>query len=471
MRMIRRDDELPVNMLYPHPDNPRKDIGDISELTESIKANGLFQSLTVIKDGKGLEAAHPGEDCDGYTVIIGHRRLAAAKAAGLEYVPCNVAEMTEQEQISTMLLENMQRNDLTVYEQAQGFQMMLDLGEDEQSIADKTGFSKKTVKHRLKLLELDPEEFKKSQEKGATLDDYIELEKIHDKDLKNKALKEIGTQNFQWKVQNAINEEKREINKAMWESYLSRKLERVEYTRDREFLSKYPIPRTSELTEERKEEIEKLIAIEQETSAKPEIYYMQDSNGYIYIVGKMKDKSAEQERQKKYDAQQELYRRRKERIEPIEKQAKELREKFIKDWDGGKKELELIVFEYLTSPYILNYSEVDYEELADRMGLKSIIESEEDEDEEHDEPYERLAKSPAYLEAVAKKPQKVMLYLLAGEYKGVNAVCCHDYFGNHVKNQKLVRWYNTLRRLGYRISDDEQALLDGTHECFKEGEE
>lgn len=262
MRMIRRDDELPVNMIYPHPDNPRKDIGDISELTESIKANGLFQSLTVIKDGKGLEAAHPGEDCDGYTVIIGHRRLAAAKAAGLEYVPCNVAEMTEQEQISTMLLENMQRNDLTVYEQAQGFQMMLDLGEDEQSIADKTGLSKKTVKHRLKLLELDPEKFKKSQEKGATLDDYIELEKIHDKDLKNKALKEIGTSNFQWKVQNAINEEKREVNKAAWESYLSRKLERVEYTRDREFLSKYPISQTSELTEERKEEIEKLIAIE-----------------------------------------------------------------------------------------------------------------------------------------------------------------------------------------------------------------
>ena len=105
--------------LKPHPKNPRKDVGDVTELAESIKANGIFQPLTVLS----------GDCIDGYTVVIGHRRLAAAKLAGLKKVPCNVAEMTEQEQISTMLLENMQRNDLTVYEQAQGFQMMLDMGD------------------------------------------------------------------------------------------------------------------------------------------------------------------------------------------------------------------------------------------------------------------------------------------------------------------------------------------------------
>ena len=61
-------------------------------------------------------------ESDGkYTVVIGHRRLAAAKLAGLTEVPCAVVEMTEQEQIATMLLENMQRSDLTVYEQAQRF--------------------------------------------------------------------------------------------------------------------------------------------------------------------------------------------------------------------------------------------------------------------------------------------------------------------------------------------------------------
>ena len=120
---------IEVEKLHPHPDNPRKEIGDVSELAESIKQNGIFQNLTVV----------PAED--GYTVIIGHRRLAAAKAAGLEKVPCVIADMAPKEQLQTMLLENMQRSDLTVYEQAQGFQLMLDMGSTVEEIAEKSGFS------------------------------------------------------------------------------------------------------------------------------------------------------------------------------------------------------------------------------------------------------------------------------------------------------------------------------------------
>lgn len=174
MNVIHRSILIPIDALKPHPDNPRKDVGDVAELAESIKANGIFQNLTVIPDG------------DSYMVVIGHRRLAAAKLAGLKELPCMVVEMDKKEQISTMLLENMQRNDLTVYEQAQGFQMMLDLGETESDIAEKTGFSKTTVRHRLKLLELDPEEFRKSQERQPSMADYIELEKLTDPKLKKK---------------------------------------------------------------------------------------------------------------------------------------------------------------------------------------------------------------------------------------------------------------------------------------------
>ena len=69
---------IPVAQLHPHPDNPRKDLGDITELTASIKANGVLQNLTVVP-----------RNTDGYTVIIGHRRLAAAKAAGLWSCPAS----------------------------------------------------------------------------------------------------------------------------------------------------------------------------------------------------------------------------------------------------------------------------------------------------------------------------------------------------------------------------------------------
>lgn len=109
---------IPVKKLWQHPDNPRKDLGDVTELAESIKVNGVLQNLTVVPLIGEITKKWDGES---YRVIIGHRRLAAAKLAGLEELPCVVVEMSEREQLSTMLTENMQRSDLTVYEQAQGF--------------------------------------------------------------------------------------------------------------------------------------------------------------------------------------------------------------------------------------------------------------------------------------------------------------------------------------------------------------
>lgn len=101
---------IPTYDLFPHPQNPRKELGDLEELVDSIKANGVLQNLTVVP-----------RDGGGYTVIIGHRRLEAARRAGLTELPCAVTYMTEEEQIRTMMIENMQRSDLTAIEQADGF--------------------------------------------------------------------------------------------------------------------------------------------------------------------------------------------------------------------------------------------------------------------------------------------------------------------------------------------------------------
>lgn len=137
---------ISIELVKVHPNNVRKTYNDIEELAESIKAKGILQNLTVVPDPQ-----EPGK----YLTVIGNRRLTAARMAGLETVPCIVSDMDEKEQTSVMLLENIQRSDLTVYEQAQGFQMMLDLGETEDTIAEKTGFSKKTVRHRLNIAKLD----------------------------------------------------------------------------------------------------------------------------------------------------------------------------------------------------------------------------------------------------------------------------------------------------------------------------
>ena len=110
---------IPIAALLPHPDNPRKDVGDISELTESIRKNGIMQNLTVIPT-HGV----PNEvEQTLYYVLIGNRRLAAAKEAlGVSGVdlPCKVVTgLSPAEQLSIMLEENMQREDLTPAEQAQ----------------------------------------------------------------------------------------------------------------------------------------------------------------------------------------------------------------------------------------------------------------------------------------------------------------------------------------------------------------
>lgn len=202
---------ISTEYIHPHPKNPRKDLGDLTELTESVKKKGVMQNLTVIP-GHWDEKQEWHEE--GYTLIIGHRRCLAAKMAGLKDVPCRIVDgMSKKDQVATMLEENMQRNYLTIWEQANGFQMMLDLGETEDSIAEKTGFSKTTVKHRLNIAKLNPkvlQEKEKDECFQLSLKDLYELEKIPDVKTRNKILKEAtSSNNLAQKARYAFTEMKR----------------------------------------------------------------------------------------------------------------------------------------------------------------------------------------------------------------------------------------------------------------------
>lgn len=223
---------IPVDQLYEHPDNPRKELGDLTELTESIKLNGVMQNLTVVPghrvtdadidaineeyvrthDATVLERYHEWMT-DGYTIIIGHRRAAAAKLAGLAEVPCVVSEMDYKTQIETMLTENMQRADLTIWEQAQGFQMMLDLGSTETQIAERTGFSKATVRKRVKIagLGIGKESFEQAEARGGTLDDFVRLEQINDDEVRQDLAEHIGTRDFEFLLNRQLREQKEHL--------------------------------------------------------------------------------------------------------------------------------------------------------------------------------------------------------------------------------------------------------------------
>ena len=145
-------ENLQVDDLHANPNNPRKQVGDIDELASSIRSQGIKQPLLVTPNGE--------MDFDGheqYRVVIGHRRLAAARQSGLSTVPAIVEEMDARREREIMLVENTQRSDLTPIEEADGYQGLLDLGVGVKEMAEKTGRSDRFVRRRLKIARIPQE--------------------------------------------------------------------------------------------------------------------------------------------------------------------------------------------------------------------------------------------------------------------------------------------------------------------------
>ena len=145
-------ENLQVDDLHANPNNPRKQVGDVDELASSIRSQGIKQPLLVTPTGE--------TDIDGhkqYRVVIGHRRLAAARQSGLSTVPAIVEEMDARREREIMLVENTQRSDLTPVEEADGYQGLLDLGMQVKEMAEKTGRSDRFVRRRLKIARIPQE--------------------------------------------------------------------------------------------------------------------------------------------------------------------------------------------------------------------------------------------------------------------------------------------------------------------------
>lgn len=134
-----------TSLIDPHPDNPRKNIGDVTDLAASIKTNGLLTPLSVVPNG------------ERYRVIAGHRRLAACKYAGIVAVPCFVLQLGPLQQLEAMVTENCQREQLTVLEEADAIQGMLDLGATTAGVAHRLGRSGDYVRDRAKAASIKTE--------------------------------------------------------------------------------------------------------------------------------------------------------------------------------------------------------------------------------------------------------------------------------------------------------------------------
>lgn len=436
---------IDISKIHHHPDNPRKDLGDLTELAESIKERGVLQNLTLVPiEGKE----------DEYYAVIGNRRLAASKLAGLTEVPAAIDTMDYKTQIATMLLENIQREDLTVYEQAQGFQMMIDLGETVHDISQKTGFSESTVRHRTKLLELDPEKFKKSTERGATLMDYVELEKIKDLELRNEVLQHVGTDNFKWKLRNAIDEEKSRIRKQALIAKLEKFAEQTDNSAGLKYINTYYFSQNED------------IEVPSDVDTVKHFFFV--GYGSITLYREQdRNKTEANNNSKEWEEKLRLRRERQSVLDEISNRAYMLRYDFVRNLSASviKKNLGIII-EMLVSRVIDDdYCSPDIEpkDYADFFDIK--LREEESEDDDPDEIYKTNLKT--IRDQVKEQPELhllAMTYLLLDssreKYYDWNNKCC--------ENESLDRVYELIESLGYKKSDEERALASGTHELFEE---
>lgn len=430
---------IAIEKLHPHPDNPRKVLGDIDELAESIKASGILQNLTVVP---------MNDDWTEFTVIIGHRRLAAAKQAGLTELPCAVVEMTEKEQLSTMLTENMQRSDLTVYEEAKGCQLLLDLGDTVAEVAEKTGFSESKIRRRVKLCELDEEAFKESQIRQPTLQDYDRLNQIKDIEVRNELLKSIGTNNFDNLLYSAVqkqeaDEEKEKIEKLCLEHGMIKAQKYREIPDNYEYTGIFAL--------------KNLIGKDFADGRKRYFYFAYGSNVYIYAeaLEKQEKNNAEEEKRK---LEEQRWDELEEQAEEIDERCEALRRGFMLDtnFNDNNKKQELVKF-------IVAQVATGAINKAHRFG--EVVENQDDENTDSYINEHWSDNSGRMLMAVA--------YALCQRTYGKLSFIYVDYNSKTISRKNSPdsnKFYALLCKLGYVMSDEEIQLRDGTHPIFTTGE-
>lgn len=429
--------------IEPHPDNPRKELGDLSELAASIRRQGILQNLTVV----------PSPDAsDKYRLVIGHRRFAAAALAGMDELPCVIDEkMSHAEQIAVMMSENMQRSGLTITERVGGVQMMMDLGMDTGAVADSTGISETSVRRYARLSVLPRVGMAKAERQGATLMQLIEISQIADDDLRTKALDAAGTAEY-----NAV------IYRARAER---QKADRLPPMRDKLNAFAVEIKNPSGWCWTANYHYSDADVLREIGAFKPE-----PGAGYGYLVGpyvvslyKRVDHNAADAKQQARHAAQERLAARRAREQALAGDFRGMRDQWITDEfaaRGHEDACMRFMLWVLARPEHLGQARVDgrfdYCMLPARQNgmLTNCI---------------KLA--PDEIDAIPAKDMLDALVLIAYDRISGSLPQMMDSAGRYIGNsaERAREFYDRLEALGYPVSAEERAWLDGTHECFKEG--
>ena len=210
MRLFKEHQKRLINVniqdISPNKNQPRKNFDEyeLYKLSESIKINGIIQPLTLRKTESG------------YLLIAGERRLKAAQMAGLKRVPCIVVNVNSETAAVYSIIENLQRADLTLFEQAEGINRLInDYGISQLEASERLGIAQSTLCNKLRILRLTQTERERITAARLTERHARALIRIEDEGTRKRALDKVIAENMSAKecedyIEEIVNPQKTE---------------------------------------------------------------------------------------------------------------------------------------------------------------------------------------------------------------------------------------------------------------------
>lgn len=180
--------EIRLDQIIPNPNQPRKhfDENSLEELAESIKQFGVIQPIVVRKI-----------DTELFELISGERRMRASIMAGKTTIPAVLTKISEQDSAVIAIIENIQRDDLSFFEEAESFQKLMGLyGLTQEEVAEILGKSQSYVANKTRLLKLDPEVITAISENGLTERHARALLRVPDKEIQLEVIDKVAKKGY-----------------------------------------------------------------------------------------------------------------------------------------------------------------------------------------------------------------------------------------------------------------------------------
>lgn len=185
--------QVPIESVEPDPNQPRAVMGDMDDLVQSIGARGILEPILVRRNAATDDDEQPHVP---FRIISGERRFQAARRAGLIEVPVIELDVDDGGALEIALIENLQRKDLTPFEEAEGYRALMDrLGLTQAEVGQRVGKARTVVTEALSLLEIPPRVRDAIQALDISSKTVLrEIARLEDEDTMIRAVEQVAEQ-------------------------------------------------------------------------------------------------------------------------------------------------------------------------------------------------------------------------------------------------------------------------------------